>query len=69
MSQMDADQYVEISTVASFSQVQRLTSKLDLVVHVLRVFQKVQFDEKGAKVSSSDNRLIGILREHKPRLQ
>lgn len=63
MSQMDADQYVAISAVASFSQVQRLTSNLDLVVDVLRECQNVQVDEKGEKVRPNHNRCIVILRE------
>ena len=36
VSQMDADQYVQISIIAGFNQVKRLTDKLDLVVEVLR---------------------------------
>ena len=36
VSQMDADQYVPISTVAGFNQVKRLTSNMELVVECLR---------------------------------
>ena len=36
MSQMDADQFVEISTIASFNQIKKLTSDLNLVTQVLR---------------------------------
>ena len=36
MSQMDADRFVLISTVASFRQVKRLTNNVELVVDVLR---------------------------------
>ena len=36
VSQMDADQYVPIATVANFNQVKRLTADMDLVVTVLR---------------------------------
>ena len=36
VSQMDADQYVLISTVANFNQVKRLTNDINLVVQVLR---------------------------------
>ncbi|GAB1599232.1 la-related protein 4-like isoform X2, partial [Argonauta hians] len=63
MSQMDADQYVAISAVANFSQVQRLTNNHDLVVDVLRECQNVQVDEKGEKVRPNHNRCIVILRE------
>ena len=36
VSQMDADQYVPISTVAGFNQVKRMTTNMDLVIEVLR---------------------------------
>lgn len=36
LSQMDADQFVEISTIASFNQIKKLTSDLNLVTQVLR---------------------------------
>ena len=36
MSQMDADQFVDIATIASFPQVKKLTSDLNLVTQVLR---------------------------------
>ena len=36
MSQMDADQFVDIATIASFPQVKKLTSELNLVTQVLR---------------------------------
>lgn len=35
-SQMDADNYVPIATVAKFNQIRRLTEDLNLVVEVLR---------------------------------
>ena len=35
-SQMDGDQYVPISTIASFNQVVKLTSDYDLIVKILR---------------------------------
>ena len=35
-SQMDADQFVDIATIASFPQVKKLTSDLNLVTQVLR---------------------------------
>lgn len=33
---MDADQYVDIAIIASFNQVRKLTSDINLVVDVLR---------------------------------
>ena len=36
VSQMDADQYVPITTVAGFNQVKRLTINATLVVQILR---------------------------------
>jgi hypothetical protein len=33
---MDADQFVPISTVASFNQVKRLTRSIELIVDVLK---------------------------------
>ena len=36
VSQMDADQYVPINTVAGFNQVKRLTDNNELVVEILR---------------------------------
>ena len=35
-SQMDADQYVSIATIAKFNLVKQLTDDLDLVVEMLR---------------------------------
>jgi hypothetical protein len=36
VSQMDSEQYVPISTIASFEQVKKLTQDIDLVVDVLK---------------------------------
>ena len=47
ISQMDAEQYVPIATIASFEQVKKLTSDLSLVVRVL----------KGERPASADLRL------------
>jgi len=40
-SQMDADQYVPIATVASLDQIQRLTTDLQLIIDLLRGKVKV----------------------------
>ncbi|KAL5005660.1 hypothetical protein ScPMuIL_016818 [Solemya velum] len=62
-SQMDADQYVPMATVAKLSHIQQLTNNLNLIVEVLRESQCVQVDEKGEKVRPNHNRCIVILRE------
>ncbi len=41
VSQMDADQYVPISTVAGFNQVKRMTTNMELVVEVLRGMSQI----------------------------
>lgn len=63
VSQMDADQYVSIATIASFNQVKRLTNDLELVIKILRESVNVQVDEKGEKVRPLHKRCIVILRE------
>ncbi|XP_052814965.1 uncharacterized protein LOC128241884 isoform X1 [Mya arenaria] len=62
-SQMDADQYVPIATVASLDQVQKLSNDLQLIVEILRGSTFVQVDDKGEKVRPNHNRCIVILRE------
>ncbi|XP_061169637.1 la-related protein 4-like isoform X2 [Saccostrea echinata] len=62
-SQMDSDQYVPISTIASLDQIQELTTDLQLIVQLLRECASVQVDEKGEKVRPNLNRCIVILRE------
>ncbi|KAF8763576.1 La-related protein Larp4B like protein [Argiope bruennichi] len=62
-SQMDADNYVAISTVANFNQVRRLTDDLNLVVEVLRESAVVQVDEAGEKVRPNPRSGVLILRE------
>ncbi|XP_074645444.1 uncharacterized protein LOC141901838 isoform X1 [Tubulanus polymorphus] len=63
VSQMDADQYVPIVTIASFNMVKKLTSDLDLIINVLRESSNVQVDERGEKVRPLHKRCIVILRE------
>ncbi|XP_053385755.1 uncharacterized protein LOC123538119 [Mercenaria mercenaria] len=62
-SQMDADQYVPVATVANLDQIQKLTSETQLIVELLRESTFVQVDEKGEKVRPNHNRCIVILRE------
>ncbi|GFT82186.1 la-related protein Larp4B [Nephila pilipes] len=62
-SQMDADNYVAISTVANFNLVRRLTDDLNLVVEVLRESAVVQVDEAGEKVRPNPRSGVLILRE------
>lgn len=62
-SQMDADQYVPIATVAQLQQIQQLTHNLELIVELLKECPNVQVDEKGEKVRPNLNRCTVILRE------
>ena len=43
-SQMDADQYVSIATIAKFNLVKQLTDDLDLVVEMLRGRQLASYE-------------------------
>ncbi|XP_073085582.1 la-related protein 4B isoform X3 [Manis javanica] len=69
ISQMDSDQYVPITTVANLDHIKKLSTDVDLIVDVLRLFPLfaalplVQVDEKGEKVRPNQNRCIVILRE------
>ncbi|CAD5210437.1 unnamed protein product [Bursaphelenchus xylophilus] len=62
-SQMDADQYVPIKTVAGFPKVSKLTDDFNLIVQVLRDSPQVQVDESGLKVRPCNKRCTIILRE------
>ncbi|XP_060084682.1 la-related protein 4-like [Ylistrum balloti] len=65
-SQMDADQYVPIATVANLQQIQQLTNDLDLITELLKELPNVQVlevDGKCEKVRPNHNRCIVILRE------
>lgn len=62
-SQMDADNFVPIATIAKFNQIRRLTEDLNLVVEVLRESAVVQVDESGEKVRPNPRSGVLILRE------
>ncbi|XP_076459167.1 uncharacterized protein LOC143292601 isoform X2 [Babylonia areolata] len=62
-SQMDDDQYVNITTIANFNQVVKLTRDYDLIVEVLRSSSHVQVDATGTKVRPKYNRSVLMLRE------
>lgn len=62
-SQMDADQYVAIETIANFNAVKKLTQDLSLIVEVLRESSLVQVDGDKGKVRPNHKRCTIILRE------
>lgn len=62
-SQMDADQYVPIATIAQLQQIQQLTNNQELILELLKECPNVQVDEKGEKVRPIHNRCTVILRE------
>uniref|UniRef100_A0AC35GWH1 HTH La-type RNA-binding domain-containing protein n=2 Tax=Panagrolaimus sp. PS1159 TaxID=55785 RepID=A0AC35GWH1_9BILA len=62
-SQMDNDQYVPISIVASFPKISHLTSDQDLIISVLKESINVQVDESNTKVRAAHRRCTLLLRE------
>ncbi|XP_071823275.1 la-related protein 4-like isoform X1 [Apostichopus japonicus] len=62
-SQMDADQYVAIETIANFNAVKKLTQDLTLIIDVLRDSSLVQVDGEKGKVRPNHKRCTIILRE------
>nr|XP_006825202.1 PREDICTED: la-related protein 4-like isoform X1 [Saccoglossus kowalevskii]XP_006825203.1 PREDICTED: la-related protein 4-like isoform X2 [Saccoglossus kowalevskii] len=62
-SQMDADQYVPIWTIANFNAVKRLSSDMKLIVEVLRESPYLQVDDRAEKVRPITKRCIVMLRE------
>ncbi|KAK3611200.1 hypothetical protein CHS0354_009453 [Potamilus streckersoni] len=62
-SQMDADQYVPITTVANLAPIHSLTNDIQLILDVLRECNNAQVDQKGEKVRPNHKRCIVILRE------
>lgn len=63
LTQMDADQFVPIWTIANFNQIKRLTNDVQLVTQVLRESPNVQVDAEGLKVRPNHTRCTVILRE------
>ncbi|XP_061583555.1 la-related protein 4 [Cololabis saira] len=63
ISQMDSDQFVPISTIASLEDIKALTDDINLILDILRAYPLVQVDEAGEKVRPNHSRCIIILRE------
>ncbi|XP_071942301.1 uncharacterized protein [Antedon mediterranea] len=62
-SQMDADQYVPIWTIANFNAIKRLTTDIGLIIAVLKESTCVEVDPSSKKVRPSHKRRTVILRE------
>ncbi|VDI65130.1 la-related protein 4 [Mytilus galloprovincialis] len=62
-SQMDADQYVPIATVAQLDQISQLTKDLELIIELIKELPNVQVHEDGEKCRPNHNRCTVILRE------